>query len=265
MREAVSSGSAFVAPKRIREIITRWSANPRNAPSAPPPVAPSGDDAACPATQPNGPVEDVRLPGGTSGAAVWAATLADLSRVLDREAYDRLLAGSRITRYWRGTVEIAVTSSAIADKLSNEYRGLVERHLNSRLRRPVAVRFEAQPVTPPASTPATELDEPSAAETPQQLVIAESEVEIGRQVWQSLLGDLARVVTSSDLDRLAGVVVLGQDATGAILLGTPSPLARRLIDSRYRADIESSLAALLGQPAPIRTLDASDWLLATRD
>ncbi len=265
MREAVSSGSAFVAPKRIREIIARWSANPRNAPSAPPPVASSSDDSDVSSTVPSAPVEDVRLPGGTSGDAVWASTLADLARVFDRDAFDRLLAGSRITRYWRGTVEVGVASDAAAEKLSTEYRGLVERHLNSRLRRPVAVRFDPHPVAPPASAPVAEPDETSGAETAQPLVIAESQAEIGRQVWQSMIGDLARVVSPSDLDRLAGVIVLGQDASGAILLGTPSPLARRLIDRRYRSDIESSLAALLGQPAPIRTLDSADWSLATRD
>ncbi|HYI15490.1 MAG TPA: hypothetical protein VEX37_08870 [Thermomicrobiales bacterium] len=265
MREAVSSGSAFVAPKRIREIVTRWSADPRNAPSAPAAVAAAGDQAPNPAIAPTGPAEDVRLPGGASGDAIWEATLADLARVFDRDTYDRLLAGSRITRYWRGTVEITVASSTAADKLSNEYRSLVERHLNSRLRRPVAVRFDPHPVVPPVSVPVAEPNEPVAAETPQPLVVVESEAEIGRQVWQSLMSDLARVVSPSDLDRLAGVIVLGQDASGAILLGAPSPLATRLIDRRYRAEVESSLAALLGHPAPIRILDSDDWHVDSRD
>jgi hypothetical protein len=208
---------------------------------------------------------DVRLPGGSSGDGIWAATLADLARALDRDAYDRLLAGSRIIRYWRGTVEIMVTSHAAADKLSTEYRGLVERHLNSRLRRPVIVRFDARPAVAPAGTESTGPDERTSGETPSPLVIAENEVEIGRQVWQSLLSDLARAVSPADLDRLAGVIVLGQDTAGAILLGTPSPLARRLIDTRYRSEIEASLAALLGQPAPIRTIDADGWRSAASD
>lgn len=258
MREAVSSGSAFVAPKRIREIIARWSANPRNAPSATPAIARAIEDTSSARPDSTDTTTDVRLPGGASGDAVWAATLAELARVLDRDAYDRLLAGSRITRYWRGSVEVEVASNSAADKLSGEYRGLVERHLNSRLRRPVHVRFDARPA-PAASSPASEPDAQPVRETPQPLVIAASEVDIGRQVWQSLLGDLARVVSPDDLDRLAGIIVLGQDASGVILLGTPSPLARRLIDTRYRTEIESSLAALLGQSAPIRTLGAGDW------
>lgn len=264
MREAVSSGSSFVAPKRIREIIARWSTDPRNAPSSTPSLTSPSPDATPPAASSDGVIAEVRLPGGSSGSTVWAAALDDLSRVLDRGAYDRLLAGSRITRYWRGTVEICVASNAAADKLANEYRGLVERHLNNRLRRPVAVRFVFDPGEPVTGGAASDSIEQPASDTPHPIVIAEAEVEIGRQVWQSLLGDLARNVSPADLDRLAGVVVLGQDAAGAILLGTPSPLARRLLDGRYRADVEASLAALLGQPSPVRILASDDWSVAAR-
>jgi len=263
MREAVASGSAFVAPKRIREIIARWSTAPRHAPPTPPLIQPACDNPS-PVPTATAEVTDVRLPGGASGSAIWTAVLDDLARTLDREAFDRLLAGSRITRYWRGSVEICVGSSAAADKLSNEYRGLVERHLNSRLQRPIAVRFAADPAEPAASDPTPEPTAPPVSDTPQPLVIAESDVEIGRQVWQSLLVDLARSVPAADLDRLAGVVVLGQDASGAILLGTPSPLACRLLAGHYRAEVESSLAALLGQPAPVRVLDAAGWSITPR-
>jgi hypothetical protein len=259
MREAVASGSTFVAPKRIREIVTRWSSDARNAPPATAPgLSPvvagssSGTD---------DPTADVRLPGGASGRAVWAAVVSDLARVLDRDAHERLLADSRISRYWRGTVEIRVASPAAAGKLSNEYRGLIERHLNSRLRRPVAIRFDAAVDPEPAQTQAEPSidDECSTCESSQPLQVVAAEVEIGRQVWQSLLSDLARRVPSTDLDRLAGVIVLGQDAGGAFVLGAPSPLARRLLDRRYRADVEASLATLLGQAAPIRVLDAAAW------
>jgi hypothetical protein len=258
MREAVASGSAFVAPKRIREIITRWASDSRNAPSAAPSLTPSVGavptvDAATDTAA------DVRMPGGASGNAVWSTVLGDLARALDRDAFQRLLTGSRITRYWRGTVEVRVGSVAAADKLSNEYRGLIERHLNSRLRRPVAVCFEADAVVSATVHTKSVSDEVSPSDESRPVMLTEAEVEVGRQVWQSLLADLARLVTPADLDRMAGVVVLGQDASGVILLGTPSPHARRLIDGRYRRDVESSLAALLGQPAPVRVLDPSGW------
>ena len=74
MREAVASGSAFVAPKRIREIITRWSANPRNAPASTTPLA---DDTNSPAS-PDDTIEDVRLPGGASGSAGRTAVMTSL-------------------------------------------------------------------------------------------------------------------------------------------------------------------------------------------
>lgn len=264
MREAVASGSAFVAPKRIREIIARWSTDTRTAPSAATSVTPVIPSDLAVGSAPDSPAVDVRLPGGASGSAVWSAVLGDLARALDRDAYQRLLAESRVTRYWRGSVEVRVGSVAAADKLSNEYRGLVERHLNSRLRRAVSVCFEAasDPVT--THRPVPDQPEPETPNASPQLVLAEGEIEVGRQVWQSLLADLARVVSPADLDRLAGVIVLGQDASGVILLGAPTPLARRLVDGRYRATVEASLAALLGQPSPIRVLDPAGWRVAPR-
>lgn len=264
MREAVASGSAFVAPKRIREIITRWSNDTRLAPSPAPSMMTARTDDGSPASTPEPVAVEVRLPGGASGSTIWAAVLDDLARALDRDAFQRMLAGSRITRYWRGTVEVGVGSVAAADKLSNEYRGLVERHLNSRLRRPVAVCFEASPVPVTDTLPDHGPSEPEAPDGSRPLALSVAEVEVGRQVWQSLLTDLSRVVSPADLDRLAGVVVLGQDASGAILLGAPSPLARRLIDGRYRAAVETSLAALLGQPSPINVLDPAGWTIASR-
>lgn len=264
MREAVASGSAFVAPKRIREILTRWARDPRHAPSsAPPDVSPLGQPvpATADSTDSVHAPTDVRLPGGASGNTTWSAVLADLARLLDRNAFDRLLAGSHIARYWRGTVEVQTTSPASADKLSNEYRAIVERHLNSRLSRPVAVRFEVTPVSDP-----TDADPQTSAATvspSDPLVVTEADVEIGRQVWQSLLSDLARTIPVSDLDRLAGVIVLGQDASGNILLGAPSPLAQRLLAGRYRTHVEASLAALLSQTAPLHILSATDWTVGT--
>ncbi|MEX1158342.1 MAG: hypothetical protein WEC79_05365 [Thermomicrobiales bacterium] len=263
MREAVASGSTFVAPKRVREIIARWSADPRNAPARATPLVNTPPAGELPASVDGDAAADVRLPGGVSGNAVWAAVLADLARSLDNDAYDRLLAGSHVTRYSRGVVEIRVGSAAAAGKLSNEYRGMVERCLNSRLRRPVAVRFDSDPVEASANGAVPASAEQSAPDAPETLTIAASEVEVGRQVWQSLLSDLARSIAPTDLNRLAGVVVLGQDVAGAILLGAPSLTARRLLDGRYREDVKTSLAALLGQPAPVRVLDACDWGVAS--
>ncbi|MGH9173517.1 MAG: hypothetical protein ACRD1H_04120, partial [Vicinamibacterales bacterium] len=123
MREAVASGSTYVAPKRVREIVTRWAREPGHAPPLAPPTIGAVEDAPSVDREPVTDA-DVRLPGGASGNAVWAAVLADLTRLFERETYERLLSGSRVARYWRGTVEVRVGSDLAADKLSNEYHAL---------------------------------------------------------------------------------------------------------------------------------------------
>jgi hypothetical protein len=244
VREAVSSGSAFVAPKRVREIVTRWAAESRPAP----PAAPAPVSAA-----------DVRLPGGVSGRTTWAAVLSDLSRTFDAQAFERLLAGSLVVRYWRGSVEVQVGSLSAAEKLGREYRGLIERQLNARLSRPVAIQF----VPPPADERLSVTDEPPAPPNPpDRFTITRADLEIGRQVWQSLLIELARSTPPADIDSLAGVAMLGQDPSGEILLAAPSPRAGRLLDGRYRAAVEIALASLFGRPLPFRVAASHEWAIA---
>lgn len=259
LREAVASGSAFVAPKRIREIIQRWAADddgPRRA-SDPGALAlagaagvtpPAGDEAPPPA--------DVRLPGGARGSRTWAAALDDLASVLSDETFALLLGGSVIRRYWRGTVEVEVGSQLAADKLATEYRALVERQLNARLSKPVAVSFHV--AEPPAAPAATAADATRTA----ALVVSRADVDLGRQVWHAVLADLAALLAPGDAERLSGVIPLGQDAAGLMLLASPSPVARRLLDGRYRPDVERSLSTLFGHDVRVRLVGRDEWAIA---
>jgi hypothetical protein len=256
LREAVASGSRFVAPKRIREIITRWATEPDrvdptrrsatersdNSAARSPRAARSGalsdtgdymeSDEAMRAASDNGSsgatTADVRLPGGVSGVFIWTAVLGELERVLEPDTFERLLAGSAIVRYRRGTVEVRVPSAAAAAKLSVEYRALVERHLNGRLRRPVALQFTSVSDVPQQAT-----SEPAAEEPWDGAIIRVSpaDAELGRQLWRALLDGIADRVTPEDQARLAGVALLGQDAHGALLLGAPTSHVRRLLDA----------------------------------
>lgn len=272
MREAVASGSTFVAPKRIREIVNRWAGErdrPERGASSPSATdAAPGTAAAVSVT--SGPsaeldVVAVRLPGGARGTTVWPAVLDELSRVLDRDAFDRLLSGSVITRYWRGTVEIRVASASAAGKLSTEYRSLVERYLNARLKRPVSVSFHAapdEPATPAVSSAASSaLSNTEAPVDGGVIVVSAADVDLGRQLWHAILDDLAAATDPDDQDRLAPVVPLGQDNSGAMVLGVSSPIARRLIEGRYRSRIERSLSGLLGGTVTLRTVLDDAWTI----
>jgi hypothetical protein len=85
--DAVEAGSAFVAPRRVREILLRWERDgfpqprdpgpPRSEPPRDLPIrrAPR-DDVAQPAPAPLFTIEEV----GLSNRQVWAATLAELVR-----------------------------------------------------------------------------------------------------------------------------------------------------------------------------------------
>jgi hypothetical protein len=185
--------------------------------------------------------------------------LDDLSRAIARDAFDRMLAGSVITRYWRGTVDIEVATEDAASKLSTEYRGLVERNLNARLRKPVTVAFHPSEIAPAPQM--TEQTHTTPRADTSEIVITRSDLELGRQFWHAILDDLTPSLTLDDLERLTGVIPLGEDATGTMLLGTPSPIARRLIEGRYRADIEHSLSTLLGHPVTVRAVDGDAWTL----
>lgn len=261
LREAVASGSAFVAPKRIREIIQRWAVDgdgPRGAgdPVATTPAIAAGmtpTEVEAPTTS-----DDVRLPGGARGLRIWAAVLDDLSGVLATDAFDLLLGGSAIRRYWRGMVEVEVASQLAAEKLSTEYRALVERQLNSRLSKPVAISFHVAEPDPLAATPL----EPAAQAA---LVVSRADVDLGRQVWHAVLADLSGALATGDAERMAGVVPLGQDSTGLMLLASPSPIARRLLDERYRADVERSLSTLLGHDVRIRCIGRDEWSVKDDD
>lgn len=259
LREAVASGSAFVAPKRIREIIQRWAADgdgPRRASDPGAPALAGAAGVTPPAGNEAPPPADVRLPGGARGSRTWAAVLDDLATVLSDDTFDLLLGGSVIRRYWRGTVEVEVGAQLAADKLSTEYRALVERQLNARLSKPVAVSFHvAEPSAAPA---ATAVDATRTA----ALVVSRADVDLGRQVWHAVLADLAAVLGPGDAERLSGVVPLGQDAAGLMLLASPSPVARRLLDGRYRADVERSLSTLLGHETRVRLVGRDEWAVA---
>lgn len=277
LREAVASGSTFVAPKRVREIIIRWSResagpeglatdssrrsvirrSPEQAGAESPAEATALDALEDVSGRRSG---SVRLPGGADGRVIWDQTLNDLSRVLDRAAFDRLLGGSSITRFRKGVVEIRVQTAAAADKLSAEYRALVERHVNARLPRPITVAFLTEP-TPLEQAGVSDEGGVALAET-GTLVISRQDFDLASRVWQAIRDDLASALPRRDLDGLGAVVPLGEDAGGVMLLGVSSSRSLRLVDGRCRADIERAMSALLGRAVTVRAIPSTAWSVA---
>ncbi len=249
LREAVSSGSAFVAPKRIREIIIRWAATGHQPQLDPLTSLPAAERPA--QTSPGDSSAPVRLPRGRSAATVWQAVLDDLGRVLDAHSHERLFSESQIIGYQRGNVVIQVLAEA-QDKLAAEYRPLLERHLERHIGKPVTVRFAVAVASEPEEVPAGSTE-------PARIQVSAADVEQGRQLWRAVLSEVRAGISADDLARLRGALPLGQDGDGRIVVGAPTSLAARLIDGRCRSAIESALSALLGDSATVRVADSSEW------
>ena len=169
--EAVEAGSAFVAPRRLREILGRWerdgfpvdgnggrrsevgggrtsegarSNGPRAGQGAS--AAPGRSSDLRPATSDllaAGP--DPLLPHGHGGRRTWAFAVGLLGEVLDRETLTGLVAGTAIVGYRDGVVTIAAPEATQAERLATTHRDLVGRKLSEAMRRPVRLVVVTEP------------------------------------------------------------------------------------------------------------------------
>jgi hypothetical protein len=239
LREAVASGSSFVAPKRVREILVRWAADGHQPLLAASPIPPStGPEPDAPTPLPAGDASPSLRPPTAAQARAWEAALDRVAATLDRATYQRLLAGSRLLG-WRGAeAVVAVASPDAVEKLSREYRPLVERALGQRFRKQVTVSFQNLPGD---NTPASGPDQP----VEEVFTIRQADYEQGRMIWQAALAELA-LLRPGDGAQLAEGVLLGETASGALALGLSSQRARRLVEESYRPGLEHALANLLG-------------------
>ena len=180
--EAVAAGSAFVAPRRIGEILTRWerdgipasagiAANPApksttlsgadmDASPRPPSrlsanadaiqkIERSGSGRVIVETQGGDPADllgngpDIALPHGYGARRTWRFVVGLLGSALDRATLAALVRGTAIVGYRDGEVTIAAEDAAQAERLATTYRDLIARKLGEALRRPVRLAILA--------------------------------------------------------------------------------------------------------------------------
>ena len=164
--EAVEAGSAFVAPRRLREIMARWERE----------GLPSGDGSrqtADGSDQPSavsrlhgtetadlrlpaadsvlGDAPDFALPHGFGSRRTWEFAISLLSGALEPGVLRELVAGTAIVGYRDGEVTIAAPDANQAERIAGDYAGLIARKLGEAMRRPVrlAVLLTAPPAGPP--------------------------------------------------------------------------------------------------------------------
>ncbi|MFW6074337.1 MAG: hypothetical protein ACOC9Y_02000 [Chloroflexota bacterium] len=231
LREAVASGSAFVAPKRIREIINRWAEEGRGERSA---------DALS---------QLAAAPPQKLSSGIWRDVKRKLKRELGESAFDRLLMSSECVSDHGDGLVVRVQGESVAEKLDREYRPLIERVVERVAGRPLAISFVAG-----------EEQQPEGVAGVPGIEIAREDLVQGRQLWEVILGDLAAHIGGAERRRLAGVVVLGEDPEGNILLGADRRSSVPVLQERFAEDIQAALARFMGRSiSGVRALHPEEW------
>ena len=263
IREAVGSGSRFVAPKRVKEILNRWSRErDRVRTDSAPAETPAGVTVVG--------ASDVQLPGGRPGRDVWERALKRLSGVLDVEEMERLFERSEIVDYDAGTVTVRTATAEAAERLSGEYYELVSRKLAEAMRRSVRIEFiPAGPDdVPDEASSAGQRSDPSNVisfadanrPTPTPSFTLAGGLT-NQQVWTSALERLGTRLTPATLETwLRPAALVGIDSDGALIIGAPNDFARRRIESRLREDVARVLGDLVGRPVTVRVVVTQEWL-----
>jgi hypothetical protein len=260
--EAVEAGSAYVAPRRLREIIARWQRDGR-----PVEAAPAGQaEPARPIDAWLGESADISLPHGFGSRQTWRYTVARIAATLDRGAAEALFAGTALIGYRDGEATIAVATDRQADQLSGPYRAMVERALSESMRRPVRIA-----VLSPAVLAAPESTERHNENADSTIVESSEEaVEFGipgtgmtsGQVWQAVLDELTANgdIPAANLGAwVRPARLLAAPEPGMLVVGAPHAPAQRRIAKQFTRPIERALSRVLGRDARIEVVTANTW------
>lgn len=285
IEEAVSAGSSFVAPKRIREILARWSrdgvpaeyagivrgdlagdrrsqgdfrgvtADRDRGHRAAPAAAPARRDA-----------DEVILPNGRSARMIWENVGREVAVELGPALAERLLAGTAILAYDAGEVTVRVGDAAQADAVLGEHAALIGRALRTQLRRPVRLAVVIEPAAPAPdeaadASPAPARTRPARPARPEPVTLGAIPVFTvercgltNRQLWSMALADLRErgAVPAADIDawlRDAAILAVDGEATVDADAGdTVSVLLgvpHVLAQRRVEARFRSAIAAAL--------------------
>ncbi|MDQ3694776.1 MAG: hypothetical protein M3464_14295, partial [Chloroflexota bacterium] len=289
--EAVEAGSAFVAPRRLREILLRWERD--GYPQDTDVGAADAVIAAAPARQtrqPGGATTadprarldvgpDIPLPHGQGSRRTWEHVVSGLAGAIEPALLAELVAGTSIVAYHDGEVQLAVPNPARAEHLATSYRDLIERRLSAAMRRPIRLAVitpdderSLPPIAPARSPRRGRVAEAAPANrddsdlTPPGFVVAECGLWSG-QVWAAVLTELERheAVGRADFEAwLRSTLLLGRAGDGGpgapLVVGVPHALAQRRVSSRYQSIIAGALSRVAGAPLDIEIVVARAWL-----
>ena len=278
--EAVASGSAFVAPKRIREILARWDRD--GVPAEYARVALAGDAGSRPVTTAVTGRADashrsgrVGLPVERDPAEVWDAACGMLQGALSATAVGQLRSGASIERYEAGTVVLSASTPELAASIEGGWGDVISRKLGVVLRRPVRVRV-LSPNDPDGNRAVHPRGSDVASRTRPQGTGVRGGMRQGQvpvftlpecrmtntQVWMSVLDELrgSGAVPKPEIESwLRDSVLVGRDEDGALIVGVPHALAERRA-ARFLPAIETATMQIVGFDCAIRFVRTATWL-----
>jgi len=283
--EAVASGSAFVAPKRIREILARWERDgvPADYASEAPADARPSTSGVTPVTRGGAAshrsVRTVALPNGRDAADVWEATCQLLGGELSAADLAALRDGAAVVGYDAGEVMIEATTDATAEVIATREQ-LVQRKLGVVLRRPVRIRVVAgapggpdDPDPDPAPEPRSRERQPRSGKTPARIAppAAPRAVPVfmvpecgmtSEQIWSAVLDDLRGegAIPRGEVDTwLRDSALIGRGEGAMLIVGVPHALAERRA-LRFLPAIEQAAAHIVGFDCAIEIVRTQTWL-----
>jgi len=274
--EAVASGSAFVAPKRVREILARWERD--GVPAMYASEAPvdagasrsvgravtSGGDAS------HRSVRAVDLPNGRDVADVWEATCQMLAGDLPAADLAALREDAVIAGYDAGEVIIEVATDALAEIIAAR-QALIQRKLGVVLRRPVRISVvvgapdgpdDPKPDRRMASKTPARIAPPAAPRAVPVFMVPECGMT-SEQIWSAVLDDLrgSGAIPRGEVDTwLRDSALIGRGEDGVTLIaGVPHALAERRA-LRFLPAIEQATAHIVGFDCAIEIVRTQTWL-----
>lgn len=263
--EAVESGSTYVAPRRVREIIARWQRDGR----------PSAETLPSRQTKMGNPAEirlgesaDIPLPHGFGSRQTWRFAVARIASTIERGAAESLFAGTAIVTYRDGEVTIVAGSARQVDQLNGPYRAMVERTLGEAMRRPIRLAI-LSPAPAELGPESTNRHSDSSDST-----IVESEVDApivftipnsgmtNERVWQAVLDDLEASgdVPAANIGAwIRPARLIAAPSLDLLVIGAPHAPAQRRIAKQFIRPIERALSRVLGRETKIKVAVTSSW------
>jgi hypothetical protein len=273
--EAVEAGSAYVAPRRLREIMSRWEREGLRSRERRDPLRQSERSEESLRSQPlvrlgNSP--DIALPHGFGSRRTWEFTIGLLSTTIERDRLAEFFDGTAISGYHDGEVTLTVPDATQAERIMGEYRELVARKLGEAMRRPIRLAMIAPNVDEASNDEPTEREATVATErnvsedevTIPSFLVPECGLPSG-QVWAAVLDEIAHggTVSRANLDTwLRQTALIGRAENGALIIGVPHALAQQRITTRLLSPLQAAVRSVVGTVPGIEVVVARDWLRA---